>query len=403
MRKLIQILTGFLMLAAVQLQLSGAELSAPPEINAESAILLDYETGTVLFEKNADKRIPPASMTKLMTIHTVLKFVNSGIVSINDIVPVSANADFRSLPPRSSLMFLEEGQTVSMLELLQGLALPSGNDAGIAVAEYLSGSVEEFVELMNNEAASLGMKSTFFADSSGLSEHNRTTAREYAQFCRYYIEQNIDFLPTLHGPADFTYPKPENLPPSGESVYGAITQPNHNMLIGHFKAADGLKTGYIDESGYNFAATAELDGRRLVLVTMGGPGETSRNGSLKRAFDAVSLLNYGFYGWSRLTPEVPLNGRIPVTGARNSTLKISYSRPERMLIRTAAIADLVLIEELDPFEFPLESGQRVGSWKIVNRFQPHLILIQGSITAAEDSEKAGVFKRLASVLYALIN
>ena len=385
----------------------GALFSGPlktaPEINAQAAILLDYKTGTVLYAKNADMQIPPASMTKLMTIHTVLKEIRSGAVSADDIVPISTNADFRNLPPRSSLMFLEEGQHVTLFELLQGLALPSGNDAGIAVAEYIYGGMDSFVDEMNREAAELGMLATHFDDSSGLSEKNITTPRDYAQFCRVYIEENSEYLERLHMPLSFTYPKPENLPPSESSVYGPITQPNHNTLIGRMAGVDGLKTGYIDESGYNIAATAELDGRRLVLVTMGGPGISGNDGAIKREIDAAVLFSYGFYAWCEYTPELPAHDTIKVWGAEHTELKIQYSSPLDITIKTAEIPGLKIISELNRIEPPVKAGAVVGKWYLVHREAPKEIIQTGTIMSAEDLEKGNIFRRIQSAVYRLIN
>ena len=364
-----------------------------PVINAESAILLDFETGAVLYEKNADSRIPPASMTKLMTIHTALGFIRDGLVEADAPVPISEAADFRNLPPRSSLMFLEQGQKVTLMELLQGLALPSGNDAGIAVAEFLAGSLNDFVQLMNKEAFELGMTQTHFADSSGLSEQNLTTARDYAKFCRIYIEENGKYLERLHLPLSFTYPKPENLPPSGESVHGPITQGNHNLLIGRMASVDGLKTGYIDESGYNFAATAVLGDRRLVLVTLGGPGNNSYDGSIKRALDAAALLSYGFYAWTNYIPQVPESERIAVYGGAQDSMGLVYSPASEILLPTARLDELHYVTELREIKLPVNQGSLVGRWTLM---LDDAELQSGIITAAETVEKGNIFKRIFS-------
>ena len=376
---------------------ASAVIAAPqapaPVINAESAILLDFETGAVLYEKNADSRIPPASMTKLMTIHTALGFIRDGLVEADAPVPISEAADFRNLPPRSSLMFLEQGQKVTLMELLQGLALPSGNDAGIAVAEFLAGSLDDFVQLMNIEAFELGMTQTHFADSSGLSEQNLTTARDYAKFCRIYIEENGKYLERLHLPLSFTYPKPENLPPSGESVHGPITQGNHNLLIGRMASVDGLKTGYIDESGYNFAATAVLGDRRLVLITLGGPGNNSYDGSIRRALDAAALLSYGFYAWTNYIPQVPEGERIAVYGGAKDSMGLVYSPASEILLPTARLDELHYVTELREIKLPVKQGSLVGRWKLL---LDDTELQSGILTAAETVEKGNIFKRIFS-------
>ena len=385
---IIHIITVLLITAAA----AWAAPSLPaPLINAESAILIDAATGTVLFEKNADTPIPPASMTKLMTIHTALEFINDGRADANALVPVSAAADFRNLPPRSSLMFIEQGQRVTLIELLQGLALPSGNDAGIAVAEYLAGSVENFVALMNEQAEKLGMLQTRFYDSSGLSEKNVTTAREFADFCRIYIENNSRYNELLHLPQSFTYPKDKNLAASGKSVHGPITQKNHNLLIGRMASVGGLKTGYIDESGYNFAATAVQGSRRLILVTMGGPGSSSSDGSLKRAIDAAVLLSYGFYAWIEYLPQVPIDERIEIYGGAADSLGLVYSPAADILIQTAMLDELEFIPHLHEIKLPLSEGSLIGRWQLVLNGTE---LQSGIITAAEEVKKGNIFRRI---------
>jgi D-alanyl-D-alanine carboxypeptidase (penicillin-binding protein 5/6) len=377
----------------IPLLVTALPAALPPEINAASAILLDMESGMVLYEKNADKLIPPASMTKLMTIHCALGFVKAGTVSLDDLVPVSERADFHSLPPRSSLMFIEKGQRVSLMELLKGLALPSGNDAGIAVSEYLAGSVEAFVELMNDEAAGLGLVNTHFEDASGLSEKNLTTAREYASFCRYYINENKLHLDQLHLADSLTYPMDKNLPESGKSTHGPITQPNHNLLIGRVPEVDGLKTGYIDESGYNFAATAFKDDRRLVLVTMGGPGNSSYDGALRRALDAARLFSYGFYAWTEFIPEVPQKAVIPVKGGRKNNLRIQYSKASKLLIETTAIDELEIVPVYIPVKAPVTAGSIIGRWELIRNRE---IIQSGIITASESIEEGNIFKKIFS-------
>ena len=264
-----------------------------PEIRALSAILVDQETGAVLFEKHADTEIPPASLTKLMTMHLLLSEIESGKRALRDTVEVPPAACWTNLPPGSSLMFLGPEQRVSLDELLFGLAVSSGNDAARAVAIVLDGSVERFVERMNREAAGLGFRHIRFRDPAGLSPESRITARGFADFCRLYIELHPGALERFHSRKEFTYPKRD----------GAITQSNRNLLLRTYDDLDGLKTGYIDESGYNVALTAERDDMRLVAVLLGGRGDTHPEGRRRLAEDGASLLDYGFENWVRLRPR----------------------------------------------------------------------------------------------------
>lgn len=372
---------------------AAASAEAPaPEINAASAILIETETGTVLFEKNADAIIPPASMTKLMTIHIVLNYIKDNGISPDTLIPVSAAADFRNAPPHSSLMFLEEGQNVNITELLTGLALPSGNDAGVAVAEFVAGSIDNFVMLMNLETEKLGLINTHFDDSSGYSENNKTTAREYAAFCAYYFNKHPEIVKQIHSLEEFTYPKAHNIPEGGTSVHGPITQPNHNALIGRMKTVDGLKTGYIDESGYNLAASAEFAGRRFIMVTMGGPGEKASDGSMRRMIDGAALLSYGFYGWSTILPEVPSDRELRIYGGKKDKLKLLFSPAEKITIPARIEGFLEFTQNYSEISFPVNEGEAVGNWTLIDNNGK--IYQRGTITAAESIGEGNFFKRL---------
>jgi len=282
----------------------GANPSAP-ELNCRSAVLYDLETGVLLFEKDSDLIIPPASMTKLMSLHLAYEAVSAGRLTKNQLIPIDAESSFQSSPPRSSLMFLEEGQQVTLIDLMIGLALPSGNDAGVALAKAVAGSMPAFVEMMNTEAQRIGLKKTSFVDSFGYSELNQTTAKEFAQFCMFYLQNHPESIEELHVLTEYTYPREENMIDGETSTHGSITQYNHNNLVGILDGVDGLKTGYIDESGYNLAVTMNREGRSLLAVLMGGPGDNSRQGSLIRAIDATNLLTYGIYGFETFTPALP--------------------------------------------------------------------------------------------------
>lgn len=255
--------------------------------------------------KRTPMRLSPASMTKLMSLHLAYEAISAGRLTKDQLIPIGPESSFKASPPRSSLMFLEEGQRVTLLDLMIGLALPSGNDAGVALADAVAGSMPAFVEMMNLEAQRLGLEETRFVDSFGYSEENRTTPREFAEFCRTYLERHPEAIEELHLLTEYTYPREENIPQGSSSTYGPITQYNHNALVGTLEGVNGLKTGYIDEAGYNVAVTAEREGRRLLAVLMGGPGKDSREGSLIRAVDATTLISYGYYATRTFTPAVP--------------------------------------------------------------------------------------------------
>ncbi|MBN2050775.1 MAG: D-alanyl-D-alanine carboxypeptidase [Spirochaetales bacterium] len=362
-----------------------------PELNCRAAVLLDYETGRVLFQKNPDMAIPPASMTKLVTAYTFLLETVGGRVDLDEVIAVDKAGDYRSAPPQSSLMFLEEGQRVTGRDLLAGLAVPSGNDAAVAVAVYAAGSVEAFVELMNQQMEDLGLVSTRFVEPSGYSEYNITTAGEFARFCREYIQAFPDISLENSSLLNYTYPKPVNLGNGGTSTLGPITQSNHNELIGRYSWADGLKTGYIEESGYNVALTAEKDGRRLVCVIMGIDKKNGQDAGLRRVVDGVNLLSYGFYAFTNLQILPPDTEPFRVYGGKKKTLAVTaepsptftFSYPETASLRREYIPG-------PPLMAPVNQGSEVGIWKLYLEEEE---LGSYPVTAAETVERGGFFRR----------
>ncbi|MDR1894859.1 MAG: D-alanyl-D-alanine carboxypeptidase [Spirochaetales bacterium] len=320
----------------------------PPVINAAAAVLVDLSTGTTLYEKAPDLVIPPASLTKLMSLHLAYQMIEEGLVSPDSPVPISAAAAFQNSPPGSSLMFLEEGQRATLLDIMRGLAIPSGNDSGIALAEFLAGTEGAFVERMNQEARRLGLTRTRFEDSSGYSAGNATTAGDFARFCAYYIQAHPAALAELHSLESFTYPRQENLNSRGRSARGSLTQYNHNSLVGRVEGVDGLKTGFIDESGYNLALTAQRGDRRLLAVLLGGPERIRGDGDMNRSLDGAVLLTYGFSAFESLTPRPP-----------EISLRVYQGERKYLPLRPEALPRLTLDRSLAAglsFQYELETG-----------------------------------------------
>ncbi len=275
-------------------------------VGAESAILIDVSNGCVIWEKDADTVIPPASMTKLFAMYVVEQEVTAGRLHYDDIIPLPPECWACNMPPHSSLMFLGKGQIVTLEELLLGLSICSGNDAAYALAYAVCGSMEEFVNRMNEVAWQAGLTHTHFVESSGYSEQNTTTAREMAAFSRLYILEHPDSLRRFHSVPSFTYPKEKNMAPGDrygaqdwsnglpEKITMGITQENTNPLLGKLAGCDGLKTGYIDESGYNLALTVTRDSTRFLSVTMKGPGRDSKEGQAGRIKDGTEIMETAF-------------------------------------------------------------------------------------------------------------
>jgi serine-type D-Ala-D-Ala carboxypeptidase (penicillin-binding protein 5/6) len=371
-----------------------------PELSCRSAVLLDALTGEILFAKNPDMIIPPASMTKLVSLHILFEEIAAGNLALNQLLEVPSSADFRSAPPRSSLMFLQEGQRVQLLDIMRGLALPSGNDAAMLVAELLEGSMDAYVARMNREMEKLGFSSIVFADASGYSRYNSATAIDFARFSALYISRYPDSLRELHSIRTFSYPRPENLTGPGQSVYGTITQDNRNSLVGRHPWVDGLKTGYIDQSGYNVALTAGKDGRRLVAVLMGGPGENSRDGDMNRVIDGTNLLSYGFYRFETFKPEAPRLSSLPVVGGVVPYLQleeidiapVSLLHEERSQLRWIFEAEAAL-------RAPVAAGSLAGKLYLMTDSR---VVQEYPVRAAGAVEKASFFRRLRQALSVLL-
>lgn len=243
-------------------------------VDAKSAILIEPASGTVIFEKNSHEKLAPASVTKIMTMLLTMENVDSGKIKLSDKVTASENAKKMG----GSSMLLDTGEVRTVEELLKGIAIASGNDAAVAMAEYIGGSEESFVKMMNDRAASLGMKDTTFKNCTGLSSPGHvTTAYDISLMSRELLKH-----PTV---LKYTGTYMETISEGRKSPIGLV---NHNKLVRFFKGCDGLKTGFTDEAKYCISATATRDGVRMLSVLMGSPTYKIRNK------DASMLMNYGF-------------------------------------------------------------------------------------------------------------
>lgn len=264
-----------------------------PQVNARSAALIDATTGTLLYAKNPDLALPPASLAKLVTLHVVYEEIAAGRLSQDELIDINPKDCSPYVPYGSSLMYLHPGMKVSVRDLMLGAAVVSGNDAAYALARRIAGSNEAFAQLMNEAVRDLGFDALVFVEPSGLSEHNLVSARQFALFCKKYIELHPQALTDLHSVKSIEFPRPEHSAP-GFVPKGRIIQYNRNPLIFSYDGADGLKTGYIIEVGYNMAATAQRDGTRFISVSLGGTGSSYAGGGEQRTRDTTRLLDWAF-------------------------------------------------------------------------------------------------------------
>ncbi|MBQ4379429.1 MAG: D-alanyl-D-alanine carboxypeptidase [Treponema sp.] len=292
------------------------------DVWAGSAILIDASNGCVLYEKNADQIIPPASIAKLFVMYIVFKDAAEGKISLDDTVTLPEKSWAINMPSDASLMFLGQGHIVTLRELLKGLAVASGNDAALAIADHISGSTKAFVERMNQECEALGLKHTHFVEPSGYDEHNLTTARELASFCCEYIRRFPQSVEEFHSVPSINYPLQKNLPSwqKNRGDTAAIYQKNTNPLLGVMEGCDGIKTGFIYESRYNLALTAKRNGVRFISVTMMGTGVGTKQGNAGRVHDGTEMMEWAFASFADFNPSenLPEFYAVPSLAAKNT-------------------------------------------------------------------------------------
>jgi len=365
-------------------------IETAPEIGSQAAVMIDAETGTAIYAKNAFDEIPPASLAKLMTMYLILNEVNDGRAKLDDIVPIGAESWAQNQPPRSSLMFLAPGQTVTLREIMLGLAVSSGNDAAVAAALYLAPSVDEFARMMTREARRMGLVKTLFVEPSGISEDNMTTAVEFTAFCREYLRLHPYSLSEFHSVPEFAYPKAENVSEAYRDNPSTIVQPNRNNLLRKFPGVDGFKTGYIDEAGYNIALTAERNNTRFIAVILGAPA--GPGGAAIRDRDADKLLSWAFGNFRTVRPQInPLEPARLWKGRGNSVAlrlaePLAFTAP---IDRALSLRYQVKIN--GPLVAPLPASSPVG-WLIFADDEGEVRRVQ--LVTAREYQKGNIFKRI---------
>lgn len=377
--------------------------AAPPlEIQGESVVLLDFATGQILYEKNPDKPIPPASLTKLMTLHLAHEKIAAGTMKLTDPVRVSTEA-WAAKMPGSSVMFLAPGQKVTVGEIMKGIAVPSGNDASVALAEHMAGTVDAFVAQMNTEAEALGFKGLRFADPAGLSSKNLVTARQFAEFSRKYLQMHPESLTELHSVKEFKYPLWENLSDDEkaalarqgktQATYKPIEQDNRNGLLWTMDGVvDGLKTGFIEESGYNIALTARKGEMRLIGVVLGVPGQDPVQGSARREAAGAALLNWGFQNFATVKPELGAVSPVRVWKGAANEVALQPAQPLVLTVPRGQEGKLTKsIHHEESAIAPVTKGQKLGEVIFAADGKE---IARADLVAAADVPQGGLLKRL---------
>jgi serine-type D-Ala-D-Ala carboxypeptidase (penicillin-binding protein 5/6) len=325
-----------------------SEPSAAPRqeaitVNAKSAVLMEGASGQILAAQNKDEKIAPASFAKVLTLYVVYDMLRSGKIQLTDEVYISKKA----WETGGSKMYVEVGTKVPLEEIIKGIAIVSGNDACVAVAEHISGSAEMFVKVMNDTAQKLGMTSSHFDNVHGLpSPQQYTTAYDMAIIARSYINEFPDAL-KVHSTLEYTY--------------SGVRQDNRNTLLRKDPSVDGLKTGFIAESGYHLLATAKRDERRLIAVVMG-----TKNQAI-RAEEALKLLNYGYrnFAFVSLFTTGQVLYDMPVWKGQRNALHI-VPGTEGMIVVPAEAKNKLEYEEIIPAYVvaPIEKNQVIGQYVV---------------------------------------
>ena len=315
------------------------------QCDAQSAVLMDGLTGQILYEQNPHIRIPPASFVKVLTLYLVFDALRAGQIKMDDLVTVSEKA-WRA---QGSKMFIKVGERVKVDDLLKGIAIASGNDACIAIAEHLAGSEGVFVSKMNEKAALLGLKESQFKNSHGMpADDQYTTAMDMVLLARRYIEEFPHAL-VLHSTTEFEY--------------NGIRQGNRNTLLQKNIGVDGLKTGHIEESGYHLVATAKRDGQRMIAVVMGC------DKMKKRAPETQKLLEYGFKNFSTVeaVKKGTSFGPVKVKRGKSNQVILTAAEDGRVTVPKGKENSVSVHPQLPKFLVaPIQKGQVVAKVLIQN-------------------------------------
>lgn len=352
---------------------------APPQVAARNYLILDFDSMRVLAEKKPDEQIEPASITKLMTAYVVYHELESGRLSMDEMVEISK----KSWRMGGSRMYLEVGSKVSVEQLLKGLIIQSGNDASVALAEHIAGSEEVFVELMNNYAKILDLKNTHYKNSTGWPDKEHlTSARDIAKLSAAIIRE---------------FPEHYKWYEEKSYTYNDIKQYNRNKLLWRDDSVDGLKTGHTESAGYCLVASAKRSEMRLISVVLGTKNISSR------ASVSQSLLNYGFrfYETHQLYAAGELLSRSRVWSGEHEEISLGLSEDLRITIPRGSYKNLEAFMDVNAdIEAPLKKGQKLG---VVRVSLDNEELLSRPLVALESIEKGNILQIIKDHVLRLIN
>ena len=343
---------------------------APPQLAAKAYLLMDAASGKVLVEHNAEERLPPASLTKLMTAYIATLEIRKGQVGEKDPVTISEHA-WRT---GGSRMFVQVGTQVALGDLLHGIIIQSGNDASVAVAEHIAGSEDAFADLMNTTAGKLGMANSHFMNATGLPHPEHfSSAHDMARLARAIIYED---------------PQHYSIYAQKEFFWNNIKQPNRNLLLWRDKTVDGLKTGHTEEAGYCLVASAVRDGQRLIAVVFGTNSEQAR------AAETQKLLTYGFRFFESRTfyQKGAELAQAPVWKGAERQLKAGLAEDLTLTLPRGQMDKLQATMTLQPMIVaPVAAGQEVGKVEVRLGEQ---VLHSAPLVAIEAVDEGGLFRRV---------
>ncbi|MGI8383510.1 D-alanyl-D-alanine carboxypeptidase family protein [Robertmurraya sp. P23] len=351
MKKILSLLMAFTFLTSIATPTFAEEKTTGVELvdNAKSAVLIERDTGTILYNKNSDEMLPPASMTKIMTMLLIMEAIDLGKIKWDEKIRTSEYAASMG----GSQIFLEPGEEMTSEEMLKGIAIGSANDASVAMAERIAGSEEAFVEMMNAKVKELGLKNTVFKNVTGLPEDGHySTAHDMAVMSKELLK--------YEGITKFTGTYEAYLREQSDKKFWLV---NTNRLVRFYPGVDGLKTGFTNEAKYCLTATAEKDGMRVIAVVFGAPTSKERNAQISKMLD-FAFAQYQTHPMYERSFSV---GEVKVSKGSESKVEALTSEPISLLTKKGEKVDDVKKEityEKD-LKAPIEKGQTIGTLKLV--------------------------------------
>lgn len=351
--------------------------------NAKSAIIIEPTTGKIIFEKNSNERLEPASMTKIMTLLLTFEAIDNGRVSLDDMVNISKRAEDMG----GSQMFLEAGSNIRLEEIIKGVSIASANDGAIALAEFIGGSVENFVDMMNKKVEDLGLSNTHFANPHGLHADNHySSAYDMAIMASNLIshEKVLNYTSIYE---DY-FNKPD-----GSRTWLV----NTNKLVRFLEGVDGLKTGYTSEAGYCLTATAKKGNVRYITVVMGEPSSDIRSS------ETANMLNYAFNSFklNTILDKSQELGTIYIDKSKQKTAKIVVKNPVTELISKGKdIPNYTYNLKVEKITVPIKAGTKVGTVEILDN--EGLIVREEDVTISYDIEKCNLWETFLENLMTII-